>query len=176
MFGDPHDHRADTPDLYEADPLDLDDQRDAEELRHRYGFLLQEVRVLLPGTQVLVAFLLTAPFAARFAELDATGRNVYVAATILGLVSLVAFVTPTAFHRFGDRRSRSQRLHWGVRSVQVGLVFLGLALLAALFVVTRLVLEEAAAIVIVVAIGAAMVGAWLVLPELVARRPDVRSD
>ena len=49
---------------------ELDDVRDREELRRRFDMLLQEVRVGLPGVQVLAAFLLTAPFSQRFGELD----------------------------------------------------------------------------------------------------------
>ena len=45
---------------------DLDDELDRDELRQRYYGLLQEVRVLLPGVQILVAFLLTIPFDCAF--------------------------------------------------------------------------------------------------------------
>jgi Family of unknown function (DUF6328) len=50
----------------DEDTEDLDDVADREELRQRYYGLLQELRVVLPGVQVLLAFLLTAPFAQRF--------------------------------------------------------------------------------------------------------------
>ena len=52
------------------DAAELDDDRDRDELRSRYGMLLQELRVLLPGVQLLVAFLLTAPFAQGFERVD----------------------------------------------------------------------------------------------------------
>ena len=48
---------------------------DREELRTRYQMLLQELRVVLPGVQVLMAFLQTAPFAQRFGDLDDLGRG-----------------------------------------------------------------------------------------------------
>src|SRR5690606_36088214 len=120
----------------------------------------QELRVQLPGVQVLVAFLLTAPFANRFGELDLTGRRTYTAAVVAAMLALIAFASPTAFHRFGDRRNRSQRLHWGIRCQQLGIVLLGVALECALFVVIRFVFHGRAAAVVVAAIGWIMAGAW----------------
>jgi len=157
------------------DDLALDDDRDADELRQRYGTLLQELRVQLPGVQVLVAFLLTAPFASRFNDLDLTGRRAYGAAVIAAMLSLIAFASPTAMHRFGERRNRSQRLHWGIRYQQIGIVLLGVALECALFVVIRLVFDERAAVIAVAAIGLAMVGAWFVGPALLGRTPRART-
>src|SRR6476469_6771134 len=69
----------------------LDDEADRDELRERYYGLLQELRVLLPGVQILVAFLLTAPFANRFSKLDPMGRRLYGVALMTGLVAIVAF-------------------------------------------------------------------------------------
>ncbi len=66
-------HRADQQLESEVDDRptgELDDEQDRDELRRRYYGLLQELRVLLPGVQILVAFLLTAPFASGFAQLD----------------------------------------------------------------------------------------------------------
>ncbi len=50
----------------DAPVAELDDEADRDELRRRYYGLMQELRVLLPGVQILVAFLLTVPFATRF--------------------------------------------------------------------------------------------------------------
>jgi len=82
----------------------LDDRLDREELRNRYAILLQELRVALPGVQVLVGFLLTVPFANRFPELDEGGRAAYGIALIASLLSVVCLLTPTVYHRVADRR------------------------------------------------------------------------
>src|SRR6059058_985626 len=94
---------------------ELDDVADREELRNRYYGLLQELRVLLPGVQILVAFLLTAPFAARFTELGEVEKAVYGVALATGILAIVAFVAPIAMHRVGSRRSRVERLIWAIR-------------------------------------------------------------
>ncbi len=147
-------------------PEELDDQRDREELRRRYYGLLQELRVLLPGVQVLVAFLLTAPFAQRFSELDSIETKVYAVALMSGVLAVVAFVAPTAFHRVGWRRSRSKRLQWSIRMLRVGLVFMALAFEAALFVVLGLLFSRTAALIGVGVIGVLGFVAWVVLPHL----------
>jgi hypothetical protein len=143
---------------------DLDDDRDREELRQRYYGLLQELRVLLPGVQVLVAFLLTAPFAARFSELDSVGRAAYGVSLMAGLIAVVAFVTPTALHRMGRRTSRSDRLLWAIRIARVGLAFMAVSLLSALFVVARLIYGTPTAAAGVGVVGSLVVVAWVVLP------------
>lgn len=53
---------------------ELDNERDRVELRSRYYGLLQELRVVLPGVQVFLAFLLTVPFTQRFDDVDDRGR------------------------------------------------------------------------------------------------------
>src|SRR3954449_11271769 len=85
---------------------ELDDERDRDELRRRYYGLLQELRVLLPGVQILVAFLLTAPFAAAFKNLDEVGQYLYGISLGAGMLAVIFFVAPTVFHRVGPRRSR----------------------------------------------------------------------
>ena len=149
--------------------LELDDAPDREELRRRYYGLLQELRVLLPGVQVLVAFLLTVPFAQRFSELDDVGKDMYLTSLVAGVLAVVAFVTPTAFHRFGDRRSRSQRLAWAIRMTRVGIVFMAVALESALLVICRLVFDTTVAFVVVAAVGVVMVSAWILLPLAAGR-------
>jgi hypothetical protein len=149
--------------------LDLDDRFDREELRQRYYGLLQELRVLLPGVQVLVAFLLTAPFAQRFSELDDVSDVAYVVSLLAGIAAVVAFITPTAFHRMGGRTSRSARLAWGIRLTRAGIGFMALSMEAAVFVIGRLIFGTTFAIAAVVGIGAAMILAWAVLPLSVGR-------
>lgn len=156
-------------DLDDRSASDLDDQADREELRRRYYGLLQELRVLLPGVQVLVAFLLTAPFAARFAELDALSEAAYAVSLLAGSLAVVAFVTPTAFHRYGGRTARAERLGWGIRATRLGIGSMAVSLEAAVFVVLRLVFGTPAALASAAGLGVAMVVAWSVLPLSVGR-------
>lgn len=143
----------------------LDDEDDRDELRRRYGMLLQELRVLLPGVQILVAFLLTAPFASGFDKVDDTGTVLFGAALTAGILSVLAFTTPIALHRFGERSARSARLVISVRAMRVGVGFLGVSLLSSFAVVVRVIYAPLVADVMIAVIGVAMVATWLVLPQ-----------
>jgi hypothetical protein len=173
------DHRSadDEPEAAETDrPAGLlDDFADRDELRRRYYGLMQELRVLLPGVQILVAFLLTAPFAARFTALDQTGRILYGVALGAGVLSVVAFATPTVIHRIGERQARSSRLRWSLKLFRVGLATFGISLVAALSVVTRLVFSETASIVVAALAIVVVITAWVAVPRLVDRPTHPRS-
>jgi Family of unknown function (DUF6328) len=142
----------------------LDNRIHRAELRDRYYGLMQELRVLLPGVQVLVAFLLIAPFADRFGTLDAAGRALYGTSLVSGLLAVVAFVSPAAHHRIGSRHARSERLRHGIVCARAGLACLALALLSALLLVARLVFPAVGALVSVVVVASSMAMLWLVVP------------
>jgi Family of unknown function (DUF6328) len=152
-------------DHWELGASELDDDGDWQELRDRYYGLLQELRVILPGAQVLVAFLLTAPFAAGFPRLDPTNRFLFGVATVSGLLSVITLLTPTVFHRVANRRYRSARLVWGVRCAMVGLVLLGIALIAALFCVTRHIYSTPLAVVVSGFVLLTTISLWGILPR-----------
>lgn len=142
----------------------LDNTTDRDELRHRYHTLLEELRVLLPGVQVLLAFLITVPFANAFEHVDGLGRSVFGIALWSALLSVIAFVTPTVFHRFGGRRQRAERLQWGIRMQRVGVLFLAITLTCAAFVVSRFVFGSTVGILVTVSTVVAIGGLWVVLP------------
>ena len=70
---------------------------------------------ILPGVQVLLAFLLTVPFAQRFEELDDWGRRSFGLALTSSMFSVVFLLGPTFLHRLGERTARSARLLWSIR-------------------------------------------------------------
>ena len=120
------------------------DGENIEEERERYRELLEELRVILPGVQVLFAFLLTAPFSNRFAELDDLGRNVF-AASLLGVaLTAVMLMTPAAYHRLAPRLDRAERLGVGIVLTIAGMTLLGLSIAAAVFVVVRFMMSSTA--------------------------------
>lgn len=153
----------------ERDAHELDDVDDREELRDRYDMLLQELRVLLPGVQVLTAFLLTAPFASRFTDLDDAGRSAYFLAMISAMASIITLLTPTVFHRVADRTARSARLAWGVRLMLVGIVLLAISLTSSMWCIVRFVYSTTTATVVAAAVVALFVGLWVALPLAVGR-------
>jgi hypothetical protein len=149
---------------------DLDDVRDREELRTRYYGLLQELRVIIPGVQVLLAFLLTAPFAERFGDLDDRGRTLYAIALLTALAAVIALLTPTVMHRLGDRRARRARLQWSIRLMVAGLAALSVSLLSATWCVARLVWGPETGEAAVVGGGLLILALWVALPTMLLRR------
>jgi hypothetical protein len=150
----------------------LDETVHQEELRQRYYGLLQELRVLLPGVTVLVAFLLTAPFNSRFNELDDLERAAFSLALWASVMAVISFVSPTVFHRIGGRTLRAERLIWGIRTTRAGLAFFAVALLAASLVVTRFLFDPVVAGVFVGSIALAMVVAWAAVPISITRHHE----
>ena len=149
---------------------ELDDDEDRQELQNRYYGLLQELRVLLPGVQILVAFLFTVPFSDGFDRLDEVGRDLYGIALVSGILAVIAFATPTAFHRVGSRRSRAERLEWGIRTTRAGLVLMAISLTSGLTLVVRVVLSVPLSVAAVGVVVIALLGLWVALPLLASKR------
>lgn len=140
------------------------DEMSVEQQRDRYRELLEELRTVLPGVQVLFAFLLTAPFSQRFAELDAVGRDWFAVAIVSAGVSTVMFLSPTSYHRIAPRADRYRRLRLAVRFQMLGMAALAVAMSSALFVVGRHIYgtREGIMIAAVTAVGAVLL--WYALP------------
>lgn len=116
---------------------DQDDEVDEE--RERYRELLEELRTIIPGVQVLFAFLLTVPFSSRFETIDDLGAQVFAVSLLTVGLAAVVLLTPAAYHRLTPRHARSQRLKLGVRVAITGMALLSVAIGCAVFVVGRLI-------------------------------------
>lgn len=142
-----------------------DDQED----REKYRELLEELRTMIPGAQVLFAFLLTAPFAARFSEIDRLGKILFVVALLAVAAAVFLFLAPAAYHRITGRADRRSRLAFGVRTALVGMALLGLSITCSVFVVVRFLFGFALASALATAAAAVALLVWVVLPALKAR-------
>jgi hypothetical protein len=138
--------------------------------------LLQEVRVVQTGVQVLFAFLLTAPLAARFPELTTFQRDVYFVTLLATGAAAVLLIAPTAYHRLLFRLGDKEHLVIVAnRFTLAGLAFVALSMVGALLFVTDLLFGGVA--VVLTAVGAALgcVVLWLLLPLGRRRRLRRRS-
>jgi hypothetical protein len=141
------------------------DELAEDEQRDRYRELLEELRTILPGVQVLLAFLLTAPFATRFDHLDRLGRDVFAAALLGTALAATALIAPTAYHRLARRQDRAERLRIAVRLAVAGMALLAASVAAAVFVVARFVYHDGSVGLVFGAIaGLGALGLWFVLP------------
>ena len=131
-----------------------------EETRERYRELLEELRTILPGVQVLFAFLLTVPFSSGFGDLDELGRDLY-AVVLVGVgLATVVFLTPAAFHRMGADGSRAARLRVGIRCAVAGMVLMAVSIVTAVFTVARFVFDTGVALALAGVIAAAFLALW----------------
>jgi hypothetical protein len=146
------------------------DESEWERLDRNLNELLQELRVALPGVQVLFAFLLTVPFAQRFTDLSDFQRSAYFTVLALTAISTVLLIAPTAYHRLLFRAGRRREIvAFANRVVIVGLATLGLAMVTAVALIAHIVFGEIAAI-ISGGVALALVGVmWWLLP-FAARR------
>jgi hypothetical protein len=149
-----------------ADADRLDDEGDRSELRDRYYGLLQELRVVVTGVQVLLAFLLTVPFAQGFARLDDAERAWFGGALVSAMLSVIAFVTPTAMHRYGKRTARGDRLSLSIAATRVGLLFLACAVLISFGVVVDFLYSGVVPVVLATFVALVLLAGWFVIPLL----------
>ena len=111
-------------------------QRDDRNL----GELLQELRVAGLGVQVLFGFLLSLPFTNRFTRLSPGQRDLYLASLVLAAVATALLVGPVAYHRLVFRRGQKEQLVRAASAMAVGgLAAVGLAVSAAVLLVTSYV-------------------------------------
>src|SRR4051794_38100120 len=129
--------------------------------------LMQEVRVVQTGVQVLFAFLLTAPFAARFPKLSPFQRYDYFVTLLAAGGAAVLLIAPTAHHRILFRCGDKEHLVIVAnRFTLAGLAFVALSMIGALLLVTDLMFDGAIVVVTVTIAGVCCVALWCVLPLL----------
>lgn len=127
--------------------------------------LLQELRVLQTGVQILFALLLTVAFTETFAHADDFQRALYVATLTCCAVATALLMAPVAYHRALFQRGRKADLVASAhRLLRGGLVVLAAAVIGSLMLVTDQVVGRVPGLVIAPSIGAVFVLFWFVLP------------
>jgi predicted membrane channel-forming protein YqfA (hemolysin III family) len=124
------------------------DESQDERLDRELIELLNELRVALPGVQVLFAFLLAVPFTQRFERLTAVQEDVFFAAFLCTAVATALLIAPSAYHRLRWREhDKEQMLQISNRLAIAGTIFLAAAIIAVVYLVTDLIFGLAATLV-----------------------------
>ena len=132
--------------------------------------LLQELRVAIPGVQVLFAFLLTIPFSQGFSKLDATERGFYGLCLVLAALATGLLIAPSASHRLNFRAGNKEwLLAHSNRLAIAGLLLLAMAICVSIFVALAVVFDAPWGLGISVLTGAWFGWFWYVRP-LMGRR------
>jgi ethanolamine utilization microcompartment shell protein EutS len=127
--------------------------------------LLNELRVALPGVQVLFAFLLAVPFTQRFAETTDLQRDAFMVALLSTTAGSVFLIAPSAYHRirFRDRDKEALLLISNVFAI-VGMVFLAVGMTSVVFLVTDLIFKGQVTAVVTALTAGLFALVWFVLP------------
>lgn len=141
------------------------EETEDERLDRNLGELLQELRVALPGVQVLFAFLLAVPFQGRFVDISAFEKRVYFATLLCTAISAALLISPTAYHRLTFHLQQKKQLVKIANGLAiVGIGFLALAMTGAIMLITHVLFGEIATIVFSAAAMAMFVVLWAWLP------------
>lgn len=146
------------------------DETSDERADRNWEELMQELRVMQTGTQVLTGFLLAVAFAPRFTELDDVQRALYIFLVILAGLATVLALAPVSMHRvlFGKRR-KPELVRFASRIVSANLVVVGALSIGVVTLVVDFVLNRTSAL-IVLPVGVIVVAImWALLPMRVRR-------
>ena len=129
--------------------------------------LLNELRVALPGVQVLFAFLLTVPFTPAFGGLGGDDRRSYFIAVVLTAVSAAFLIAPSAQHRMRFRgQAKPSLLKVANACTIAGLVFLMAAVSVSIHLITKVLYGSDDAALVAALLTGLTVFLWFVLPLL----------
>ena len=126
--------------------------------------LLTELRVVLPGAQVLLAFLFSVPFAARFGEISRPQRAGFFISLLFTATGTVLLMAPSIYHRLRWRRGgKADVVRVGHSLFLVGTAFLAVGLLAGLLLVSDVLYGTLAAVIATTAVATCLVVTWYAL-------------
>jgi len=152
------------------------EQRDEGPLRRadrNFAELLQELRVVFTGVQILFGFLLTLSFSARFDALDAFQRTVFLVTLVCAAVSSTLLLAPVAAHRTLFQRGLKRELvAVGHRFAIGGLFALATTLSSGLLLVMDMVVGRAWALGATGALLALFALTWVWVPQRLRRAAD----
>jgi hypothetical protein len=127
--------------------------------------LLNELRVALPGVQVLFAFMLVVPFNQRFVGLSTLERWTYYAALLFAALATILLIAPSSYHRLRFREGdKEQMLFTSNKLLVSGLICVAISMTLALGLISEFVFGTWLAVIVSVGIGSALAWFWFGLP------------
>jgi len=147
--------------------IDSGDDKSANERKQDRQMLelLNELRVALPGVQILFAFMLTVPFSARFDDLTVFQRDVYYGALIATALSAACLIAPSSAHRLRFHKGeRTWIIESANRLMIAGLAFLAAALAGSVLLITDVMFDGVRVWLYSAAIASVIVGLWFLRP------------
>ncbi|MFN2470717.1 MAG: DUF6328 family protein [Gaiellaceae bacterium] len=135
--------------------------------------LLNELRITLPGVQVLFAFLLAVPFTNRFTKITDTQTNAFFVSLLATAIGSVLLIAPSAYHRLRWREASDEvLLQVSNRLAIAGTVCVAIGMASAVFLITDVVFKETMTVLVTTGVSATFVWFWYGLPLLHRARHD----
>ena len=137
--------------------------------------LLNELRVALPGVQVLFAFLLILPFSQGFAKVDQLQKVVFLVTLLEAALAAVFLIAPSMHHRLQFREgNKAEILRDSNRLAILGMTSLAIAMVGAVMLITDFVFDVDTMVASVIVVGLAFLIVWYALParRLAANRRE----
>jgi Family of unknown function (DUF6328) len=142
-----------------------DDEDRSERLDRELIELLNELRVTLPGVQVLFGFLLVVPFSQGWSRVTQTERRVFFATFIATAIATALLIAPSAQHRILWRaRDKEALLRRANVLALAGTVFLALAITGAVWVVTDVIYAQAPTALVTAGVAGLFAWVWFAAP------------
>ena len=141
------------------------EETEKERLDRNLIELLNELRVALPGVQVLFAFLLTVPFTQQFSTLTKGQEKIYYATLVCTAISTALLIAPSAHHRINFRQQEKHYIVFLANRLTIaGLAFLALAMSGVMLLITDILYGTTATVIAVTATVLLFAVLWYVMP------------
>jgi hypothetical protein len=133
--------------------------------------LLNELRIALPGVQMLFGFLLTVPFAQGFERVTAFEKHAYFGVLLATTASAACLIAPAAAHRLRfHQRDREYLIETASTLTIAGLALLAVAMVGVVLLITSFLFGSPAAVAVTLVVAALFGGLWFVRPLARGRR------
>ncbi|MGH3931286.1 MAG: DUF6328 family protein [Pseudonocardiaceae bacterium] len=141
------------------------DEQPEQRADRNFMELLQELRVMQTGVQILFALLLTVAFTGAFADAGTFQQTVYVVTLVCCAVATALLTAPVAYHRWLFHRGRKAEIVWTAhRLLRAGMLVLLLGVIGALLLVVDEAVGRVAGILVSSLVGVVFLLLWFVLP------------
>ena len=158
----------------------VDDQRHEtplQRLDRNWVDLLQELRVVQTGVQILTGFLVVLPFQSRFVELSSFQTGVYLTTLCLAVLAMGLLIAPVSLHRLLFRQhARQVTVDVAHRLAQIGIVLLGASVVGVVLLIFDLVLGGTAGAIAAGCAALVLLVLWGALPVLIRERSPEPRD
>ncbi|HEX6116401.1 MAG TPA: DUF6328 family protein [Solirubrobacterales bacterium] len=152
-------------------------ETEKERLDRNFQELLQGLRVALPGVQVLFAFLLVVPFQQGYADVTDFQQKIYFGTLLCTAVASACLIAPPVRHRLLFRQGVKDWILFNSNSVvQVGFVFLAIAISGVILLISDFIYDSTAAVIATTGIGLILAWLWFVSPLIERAKEGVEGS